>query len=127
MVDALASIEAIVEANPLTTIAVHDHRGVIVHVTPAVEVVFGWSPEAVLGRRLSDLVYEEDRYKIVEDHPRHEKGQVGWLRFRMHRGDGSHEWVETRSRAREARDGTRYIVSITRPLTDTAFEDPIDP
>ena len=66
------------------------------YASPATERALGIDPEALVGRRLTDLVLDEDHERFIElhgelaDRPRHtERKEV-----RLHRGDGQWRWFE---------------------------------
>jgi PAS domain S-box-containing protein len=69
----------------------HDASGALSFVSPAGQALFGWSPEAVLGRNWADLVHPDDLPGIRDQLA---AGDGGESTFRVLHGDGRWVWVE---------------------------------
>jgi PAS domain S-box-containing protein len=69
----------------------HDASGALSFVSPAAQALFGWSPEAMLGRNWADLLHPDDLPGIREQLT---TGDGGESTFRVLHGDGRWVWVE---------------------------------
>lgn len=78
-------------------IGVVDDNGAITYVSPAIEGMLGYAPDAVLGERVIDFVHPEDRGEITErfadllDYPGHATDQFP---LRLQHENGEWVWVE---------------------------------
>ncbi|MCB2185396.1 MAG: PAS domain S-box protein [Deltaproteobacteria bacterium] len=78
-----------------------DHEARLTFVSQAVDMVLGYSPAELVGRRWRDLVLDEDRPAFDEERARISEDQllaITALRYRCH--DGQVRWLSIRSRAR---------------------------
>jgi diguanylate cyclase (GGDEF)-like protein/PAS domain S-box-containing protein len=104
-------------------ITVCDDDGVITYCSPAVTGVFGYVPDEMLGRRITDLIHLED----VRDVHRRIAGLVdggsdGTVRFECRVRDGRGNWVETESTVTDHRGNpsVQGLVLNTRDVSDRA-------
>ncbi len=91
--------------------------GVLTWVSPALEAVTGWQPEALIGKTTLDLWHPEDRARAValrEDATSAEGGREV-LRFR--RPDGRYTWMEVVARPFVEPDGRRGLVGMMYDVT----------
>jgi two-component system, sensor histidine kinase len=87
-------------ANSSDIIALTDMDGIWRYMSPAVETLFGWKPDELIGKDGIEFVHIED----AQLYRRGTQALQGGLTvltgsFRMRRADGQHVWVETISRA----------------------------
>lgn len=79
-----------------------------VWISPSVESMLGWSPAALLGTRIIDLVHPDDRQMVLQhraDIPEHDSPEQ--LQMRLRRADGGYRWMLGRARPR--REGGRIV------------------
>jgi PAS domain S-box-containing protein len=61
-----AHFRSLVE-NAIDVVAVLDHAGRFIYVSPSVQRVLGWSPDELLGRISLDFVHEDDRPQVAHE------------------------------------------------------------
>jgi diguanylate cyclase (GGDEF)-like protein/PAS domain S-box-containing protein len=118
-------------------ITVVDGSGITRYVSPAVRQVFGWNPEDALGKRLVDLVHEEDTgivTTLLADAGR-EPGATATGIFRVRHAAGDWRHIETIGTGLLQDPAVRGIVLNTRDvsertileaeLTHRAYHDPL--
>ena len=77
-------------------------------VSPSVETVLGWRPEALVGRHLRELLVEADRARVHAEAEPLDRGEVVRFEARLRRPDGSHRWMSVT--ARPIRDDAGQVV-----------------
>ncbi|MGH3733076.1 MAG: PAS domain S-box protein [Acidimicrobiales bacterium] len=98
-----------------------DLEGVITWVSPSVQEVLGWAPDALLGTRAVDLVANEDGSELSQRHQQILSGQkVGRAQFRLRTAGGDLRWMNVR--AQPARGATSNIVGSVVALRDSHGE-----
>lgn len=107
--------------NSSDVIHIADHTGRIRYVNPSVERLLGFSPDALLGRRGTDLVHPEDRKRVIAA-MRHALGQAGRqvrLELRLLHCNGG--WRTCELAAQTVRDGSDQVLLVgqTRDITET--------
>ncbi|MBK9516403.1 MAG: PAS domain S-box protein [Anaeromyxobacter sp.] len=63
-------------------------------ISPSVERLLGWRPEALAGRPLAGLAQEADRAAVAAHLAAARGGQADTLQFRLACAEGGHRWVE---------------------------------
>ena len=118
-------------------ITVVDDRGVVRFMSPAVQQVLGWTPESALGRRLADLVHEEDAAAVVTliETAGRDAGATATAILRVRHSSGDWRHIETVGTGRLDDPTVRGIVLNTRDvsertlleaeLTHQAYHDPL--
>jgi diguanylate cyclase (GGDEF)-like protein/PAS domain S-box-containing protein len=83
--------------NTRDVIAWHDVQGHFLYVTPAVQVAFGYAPEEILGKKVSDYTHPEDVPLLHGDLlPKLLRGEaVEGSHYRIQHKDSRFLWVET--------------------------------
>ncbi|HUQ81785.1 MAG TPA: EAL domain-containing protein [Gemmatimonadaceae bacterium] len=118
-------------------IMVVDDTGVVRYMSPAVQQVLGWAPDSALGRRLVDLVHEDDGAvvaKLFADIGR-QAGATATGIFRVRHAQGDWRHIETVGTGLLDDPTIRGIVLNTRDvsertlleaeLTHQAYHDPL--
>lgn len=70
--------------------------GQLLYASPAIEPVFGWGFDELLGRPFADLVVSEDLPALMEALRGATAAASSTVELRLHRSDGSEVWVEAR-------------------------------
>jgi diguanylate cyclase (GGDEF)-like protein/PAS domain S-box-containing protein len=118
-------------------ITVVDDLGVVRFMSPAVQQVLGWAPESAVGRKLADLVHEDDAAavrKLFADIGT-QTGATATAFFRVRHAQGDWRHIETIGTGRLDDPTVRGIVLNTRDvsertlleaeLTHQAYHDPL--
>ena len=118
-------------------ITVVDGTGVVRFMSPAVRQVLGWVPDSALGRRLGDLVHEEDGAavsRLLGDAGR-QSGATATAILRVRHADGDWRHIEAIGTGLLEDPSVRGIVLNTRDvsertileaeLTHRAYHDPL--
>jgi diguanylate cyclase (GGDEF)-like protein/PAS domain S-box-containing protein len=104
-------------------ITVCDEVGIITYCSPAVTSVFGYDPDDMLGRRITDMVHLEDVRDVHRRIGSLLSGESdGAIRFECRVRDGRGTWVETESTVTDHRSNAsvRGLVLNTRDISDRA-------
>lgn len=99
-------------------LSVHAADGTYLWASPSCARLFGWEPEALVGRSAYDFFHPEDHARIAANHGQHvgdSRSEVVEYRFRT--ADGSFRWVETHSANCKDSSGVPQIVAVTRDVT----------
>jgi PAS domain S-box-containing protein len=99
-------------------LSVHAADGTYLWASPSVKRLFGWAPEALVGRSAYDFFHPDDLDLIAESHRQHlaQSGATA-VEYRLRRADGGHCWVETHSTNCKGDNDLPQIVSITRDIS----------
>ena len=115
-----ASIHSMVTDNSRDVILIADLDGRLTYVSPAVEGMYGWHPDELIGQTVSDHAHPDDRVKVGEAVHRIGHGSQGVIiEYRTQRRDGEYIWVESTLRLFRDRK-TRIpagILSLVRDIT----------
>ncbi len=106
-------------ANSYDIIAVIDAEGRVASMSPAVERVLGFGPEALVGRSNVELVHPGDRRKLLRVFARcvrNDQPQTEQVRFRHQ--DGSWRWLEIIATNRLKMPPIHGIVVNARDITE---------
>ena len=118
-------------------ITVVDDTGVVRFMSPAVHHVLGWAPDSALGRRLAELVHEEDAAVVgtLLGEVRQRSGATSTAILRVRHADGDWRHIETIGTGLLDDPAIRGIVLNTRDvsertlleaeLTHQAYHDPL--
>ncbi|OQX01691.1 MAG: hypothetical protein BWK80_59425, partial [Desulfobacteraceae bacterium IS3] len=82
-----------------------DKEGVILYVSPAVETVFGYRPEEIVGRSYADFIYTEDLPVVYNYAKNVLAGQEVIQEYRIYRKSGESAWIRTSNRATYNEEG----------------------
>jgi diguanylate cyclase (GGDEF)-like protein/PAS domain S-box-containing protein len=108
-------------------ITVCDDRDVITYCSPAAKGVFGYEPDELVGRRLTELVHLEDVREVSRSIRVLNEGRSnGPVRFECRVRDGHGNWLSTESTVSDHRDNpsVRGLVFNTRDISvRTELED----
>jgi PAS domain S-box-containing protein len=104
-------------------IGVVNEAGEYIYVNPAVEEVWGFKPEEVLGRQIGDfleLVHPDDRDRVAEELDRVvERGEtVYYTPMRCQRVDGSWIWIKEIATSYVSASGERCILEVSQDITE---------
>lgn len=100
-------------------LTVLDADGTVRYESPAIERLFGFEQEEVVGERASEYFHPEDREAVVEAFEAVVAGDadtVTSVEYRHERADGTYCWVESVASANPT-PGGRYVVN-TRDISD---------
>jgi two-component system sensor histidine kinase EvgS len=109
----------LVEQSPDVMVAI-DGDGTLLEASPAIEALYGVTPEAVVGRRFADLAVIPGDLLEENVHAFRallEGGQPDLTRRRILHADGSTRWVEANSRLVRREDGTARLYLVIRDVT----------
>ena len=79
-------------------IYVTDGMGALTFISPAVERLLGYQPEELMGRRLEELVHENDKSAVTGRFTHSKQDDTTPLLFRMLTKDGAIRWVQASNR-----------------------------
>jgi diguanylate cyclase (GGDEF)-like protein/PAS domain S-box-containing protein len=107
--------------NTRDVIAWHDVQGHFLYVTPAVQVTFGYTPEEIIGKKVSDYTHPDDVPLLRDDLlPKLLRGEaVEGSHYRIQHKDSRFLWVETFAQPLFDKSGkvTGYVSS-SRDITE---------
>jgi PAS domain S-box-containing protein len=102
-------------------ISIHELSGDILYASPAIVELTGYSPEEVIGRKLSEFFHIEDAAQLRSqlDSILDNKNKLRF-EYRLLKKDGSYIWIETSGRLLfdEITKQPKEIISVTRDATD---------
>lgn len=115
------------EPVPLDAIPLHstnlltllDETGTVQYESPAIERIFGYDQDELVGEPVADYFHSEDRDRVLEAFQTvldSEEYTVKSVEYRHEREDGSYLWVESVASANPTPDG-QYVVN-TRDVSD---------
>ena len=96
--------------------------GEILYVSPAIESMFGYTPEEVVGRNGREFILPADLEKIESLRLALLHGEPAvTVIFRMRNKSGEYRWVETTAQTVADPGSDRFdsVISVTRDITDT--------
>jgi PAS domain S-box-containing protein len=105
-------------------IEVVNEAGTYVFVNPAVEEMFGYTPEEMLGSQYHDyldIVHPDDRPHVVNGFAKVEKREGGvhhYAPMRCRHKDGSWIWIKSIATSYLSASGERYILEVTQDITE---------
>jgi PAS domain S-box-containing protein len=104
-------------------VGVVNEAGEYIYTNPAVEQVFGYKPEELLGRQIRgylEIVHPDDRDRVTEEYDRVEKrGEtVYYAPMRCRRKDGSWIWIKEIATSYVSASGERRILEVTQDITE---------
>ena len=104
-------------------IEVIDEAGYAIFVNPAVEELYGYTPEECLGRKYRDwmeVVHPDDRDRVDEEFRRVEKRSetVYYEPMRVRHKDGSWVWTKSIATSYQSASGGRYILEVSQDITE---------
>lgn len=107
--------------NATDLISKHKPNGEFTYVSPSCYRILGYTPQEIMGKRLSDFAHSDDRrflreYKL----PENQKEKITNLTYRIIKKDGSCIWFETNIKYITAGyDGSGHeLVGLSRDITD---------
>jgi PAS domain S-box-containing protein len=106
--------------NSSDSIARYDPKGTFLYCSPACEVIFGYSPEEIIGRNIQDFVYPDDQNQVAWFIEKNlGTNAVGTVTFRFKRKDGALIWLESNGKAilDEVSSQPKEMIVITRDTT----------
>jgi len=118
-------------------ITVIDAENVIRFMSPAVERVFGWTPESAVGRNVLEIVHRDDTHSVLDliDRLHREQGASASAVWRCRNSAGEWRHIETVATCLLHDPAVRGIVLNTRDVSDRmamqaelsrqAFHDPL--
>lgn len=108
-----ATLEQMVTRFSTDLLTVHECDGACLYASGEAVPLLGVRPDALVGRRLQDLVVPEDRANVDEE-LRHLSGhETRRLRYRVEALDGTKRWVETRVRKSDP-----FLIAATREVEE---------
>ena len=91
--------------NSSDLVVLSNEQDEITWISPAVKTLTGWDQAAVVGKKMIDFVFEEDRHLVTDDTGR-AAGQRVPVEYRIYQADGRTLWVQARGRALRDEKGT---------------------
>ncbi|MFQ6067782.1 MAG: PAS domain S-box protein, partial [bacterium] len=92
-----------------------DKDGVTTYVSPAIELLIGYSPSEVMGRSFTEFIYQEDLQRSMQSFQRVLSGYTEKNEYRILTKSGEIRWVHTSSRPLLRRN---RVVGVQGELTD---------
>jgi PAS domain S-box-containing protein len=104
-------------------IEVINDAGDTIYVNPAVEAIFGYTPEECFDKRFRewlDIVHPDDLDRVSEEYRRVEERRetVYYAPMRVRHKDGSWLWVKGIATSYLSANGERYILEVTQDITE---------
>ena len=104
-------------------VEVVNEAGDTIYVNPAVEELFGYTPEECFSKKLRDwldIVHPDERDRVTEEYRRvEEHGEtVYYTPMRVRHKDGSWLWVKAIATSYLSANGERYILEVTQDITE---------
>jgi len=107
--------------NASDIIAVVDPKGTIAYVSPNVVSLSGWRPEELIGQPMDAQLHPEDLHAARLAYQQALAGEKGPpIVFRGRHRDGVFRWYESAVRSYVGADGARWMVLVTRDVTERA-------
>lgn len=99
-------------------LSVHAADGTYLWASHSAERLFGWRPEALLGRSAYDFIHPEDLAQIAESHGQHvDHADAKAVEYRLRQANGEYCWVETHSSNCKDDRQLPQIVCFTRDIS----------
>jgi two-component system cell cycle sensor histidine kinase/response regulator CckA len=103
-------------------ITVTNEAGSIVYTNPAMEEVFGYKPEEVIGTSLAgyfDNVHPDDREGIADEFQQVQRpgDTVHYEPMRCRRADGQWIWIKSATTSYLGSDGERYVLEVHQDIS----------
>jgi|JI10StandDraft_1071094.scaffolds.fasta_scaffold112078_2 PAS domain S-box-containing protein len=112
------AVQALVGALAHDFLSVHAADGTYLWASPSCARLFGWEPEALVGRSAYDLFHPDDLARLAANHEQHVDGMgAEAVEYRLRTADGSFRWVETHSANCKDPSGLPQIVCFTHDIT----------
>ena len=104
-------------------VEIANEAGETIYVNPAVEEVFGYTPEDCLGRKMEawfDIIHPDDRDRIRKEYEGVKKRNetVYYTRMRCRHKDGSWRWIKAVATSYLSVGGERCIMEVTHDITE---------
>ena len=101
-------------------VGVLDASGAIIYVTPSVDDILRYEPQALIGRKLADLVHPDDADQVVRALATLSASPlaVESIVVRLGRADGSWRWIEATGTNQLHEPAVRGIVGNFHDITD---------
>jgi PAS domain S-box-containing protein len=104
-------------------IEVVDEAGNTIYVNPAVEQLFGYTPEECFEKKhrdWMDVVHPNDRERVSKEYEQVEHGMetVYYAPMRIRHKDGSWVWINAIATSYLAASGERYILEVSQDITE---------
>lgn len=97
-------------------VCLHDPDGRLSYVSPSVQALLGFQPQALLGSYLKDYCHPADQYQFQSGAPH------SALLYRCRNRDGEYRWLETLSRPVHDHSGElKHWQSTSRDVTETVM------
>lgn len=114
----ISSLESLpVHSTDLLTLL--DERGIIQYESPAIERLYGYAQNELVGERVADYFHPEDRENVMaafEAVVTGEAGHVESVEYRHLMADGSYRWIESVASSNPTPEG-HYVVN-SRDISD---------
>jgi PAS domain S-box-containing protein len=75
-----------------------DKEGVLTYMSPAIQPILNYRPEAFIGRKFSEFVHPDDLPQVMARFQSVLSGRIGPHEYRLFRKSGEIRWVRTNSR-----------------------------
>ena len=95
-----------------------DKKGYFIYISPAVERLFGYKPEQVIGNHFSRFIYQEDLQDLIISFEKVLAGKLEPYEFRIIDSVGSIRYIRSSSRAIIEKDNVRGISGILTDITE---------
>jgi len=104
-------------------IEVVNEAGDTIYVNPAMEQLFGYTPEECFEKKhrdWMDVVHPNDRERVSREYEQVEQGMetVYYAPMRIRHKDGSWVWINAIATSYLAASGERYILEVTQDITE---------
>jgi PAS domain S-box-containing protein len=104
-------------------IEVVNEAGDTIYVNPAMEQLFGYTPEECFEKKhrdWMDVVHPNDRERVSKEYEQVEQGMetVYYAPMRIRHKDGSWVWINAIATSYLAASGERYILEVTQDITE---------
>jgi PAS domain S-box-containing protein len=102
-----------------TLLTVLDQDGVIQYESPAIERIYGYAQDELVGEKVAEYFHPDDREAVItafEQVVTSKDDTVEAVEYRHRQADGSYTWVESIASANPTPDGN-YVVN-TRDISD---------
>lgn len=102
----------------IDVVSLHDADMTRRYVSPSIEDLAGYTPEALIGRNAFQVIHPDDRESVRASlHESLKNDEVARVTYRIRHKDGSWIWVESISRYIETDRGEQRLVSTTRDVS----------
>lgn len=101
-------------------VALHDHSGGFLYISPSCQELLGYSPEWLMGHSLQSLIHPNDQERLLNEGMKlmQENDHITLPAYRIRCSDGSYIWFETYIRQiRNEYGKTRQFVTTSRDIS----------